>query len=509
MTTAKTTKPAKLPHALYLAEQVRELDRCCIEEHGIPGIELMQHAGGATFSALQRCWPDARTITIVCGVGNNGGDGFVIARLAHQAGLKVSVYQCGNPAKTRGDALIARNHLLSTGVEIEPFSATLTLTADVIVDALLGTGLERKVEGLWAQAIAAINQSSAHVVAVDIPSGLHSDSGNILGICVKAALTVSFIGLKRGMFTGAGPEYCGLIEFDSLQIPTSVYSQQSVHTLRTDYELLKRRLPARSRIAHKGHCGHVLVVGGNHGFSGAVRLSAEACARVGAGLISVATRQQHASCISTCRPEIMSHGVETVDKLMALLAKVNVVAIGPGLGTTDWSQSLFTAVLASGLPLVIDADGLNLLAKQYNGSAPAHSDNWVLTPHPGEAARLLQTSVNAIQEDRFAAIANLHCRFGGSVVLKGAGTLIRSNQEQTIICNAGNPGMASGGMGDVLTGVIAGLIAQGLNGAMATQLGVLVHGMAADKAATAGERGLLASDLMPHLRTLVNPKHSS
>lgn len=257
-------------------------------------------------------------------------------------------------------------------------------------------------------------------------------------------------------------------------------------------------LPARSPTAQKGDFGHVLVIGGDHGMSGALRLAGEAALRTGAGLVSVATRADHAAGISTSRPELMSHGVESVAQLSPRLKRATVLAAGPGLGQGEWGRKLFSAVLESSLPMVVDADALNLLAAE-----PVRRDNWILTPHTGEAARLLGQTVEQVQADRIAAAVALKQKYGGVVVLKGAGTLVVDATGEIAMCNEGNPGMASGGMGDVLTGVIAGLLAQGCDLTESARQGVCLHAHAADLAAQEGQRGLLASDLFPYLRRLL------
>lgn len=262
----------------------------------------------------------------------------------------------------------------------------------------------------------------------------------------------------------------------------------------------KQALCPRIHDAHKGMFGHVLVVGGDYGTAGAVRLTSEAALRAGAGLVSAATHNEHIAAIIADRSEIMCHGVESAKELNSLLEKVTVIAIGPGLGQSKWSIKLFEKILKAPQPKVIDADGLNLLAQ-----FPQKSDHWILTPHPGEAARLLNCSTQEIQNDRVAAITALQKKYGGTIVLKGAGTLIMGITHTITICEAGNPGMASGGMGDALTGVIAGLLAQHFSLQHAAEIGVCVHAEAADLAATQGERGMLASDLMPFIRRLVNP----
>ncbi|MCP5141419.1 MAG: NAD(P)H-hydrate dehydratase [Gammaproteobacteria bacterium] len=491
-----------LPLPLFTAAQVREMDRVAIEERGIAGGELMRRAGEAAFRALRRRWRDARRLVIVCGVGNNAGDGFVIARAALKSQLfRVIVVNVGDPDRLTGDALAAARAYREAGGRELPFSRDAVAGADVIVDAIFGTGLSRAPEGVWRDAIEAINADPAPVLAVDIPSGLDADTGAVAGVAVRASLTVSFIGLKRGMFTGRGPDCCGAVEFDSLEVPAAVIESQPASVRRVDAAEVRRGLARRDRDAHKGRFGHVLAIGGNHGFAGAVRMAAEAAARTGAGLVSVATRAEHVATVLSGRPELMCRGVAGAADLTPLTERADVIAIGCGLGRDAWAQELWQAALALKIPLVVDADALNLLA-----GSPLRRDDWILTPHPGEAAQLLGIGVAEVQADRFAAVGALRERFGGTVLLKGAGSLVASRHPPIGLCDRGNPGMASGGMGDVLSGIIAGLLAQGFNAHAAAASGAWLHAMAADAAARAdGERGLLASDLFPPLRHLVNP----
>ncbi len=490
----------KLPYALYRADQVRELDRIAIQECGIPGATLMERAGQAAFAALQGRWPEARDVTVVCGVGNNGGDGYVIARLAREAGLAVQMLSLGDTGKLQGDALTMAREWAAAGGKVESFNG-LPEKTDVIVDAVLGTGLEREVSGQWGQALEEINGHPAPVLAVDLPSGLHSDTGRVLGVAVRARATVTFIGLKQGMFTGEGPDYCGEVRFDALKVPARIYARQIPSARRIDWDKQSMFLRERPRTAHKGRFGHVLVVGGDLGFSGAPRMTAEASARTGAGLVTVATRTEHAALLNLTRPELMCHGVSDPAELEPLLERASVVAIGPGLGRSEWSRSLWQRVLSTDKPLVVDADALNLMAAE-----PVRRETWVLTPHPGEAARLLQCTTEEIQADRFEAVRRLQQKFGGICVLKGAGSLVQGDSARPpALCTDGNPGMASGGMGDVLTGIVAGLLAQGFGLEDAAAMGVCLHGAAADAASKEGERGLLAGDLMPRLRPLINP----
>lgn len=490
-----------LPYSLYQAQQVRELDRLAIEVHGIAGIDLMERAGSAAFAAMRQRWPRARRIGVLCGVGNNAGDGFILARLARQAGLKVTAWQVGDAARIQGDALTAyermeTENLLPRAYEGEDLSAQ-----ELLVDALLGTGLSGEVSGKWLSAIEAINsarEQGSRVLALDIPSGLHADSGRVLGDAVQADCTVSFIGLKLGLFTGRGPALCGDMVLDHLGVPDAVYQGMTPAATRISCADVGSTLPPRAADANKGQFGHVLVVGGDHGMAGALQMAAAAAARVGAGLVSAATRAQHAALVSAMCPEIMSHAVEDPLALHPLLARATVLALGPGLGQGSWGRAMLGKLLDCDLPMVVDADAINLLAAE-----PSHRNNWILTPHPGEAARLLDKTVTEIQADRVAAALEIQTRFGGVVILKGAGTVVVDAQAGIAICSEGNPGMASGGMGDVLTGVIAGLMAQGLLLPQAARLGVCLHAHAADEAARDGQRGLLATDLLPILRRLV------
>jgi hydroxyethylthiazole kinase-like uncharacterized protein yjeF len=485
----------KLPEMLYRAAQVRELDRLAIEEFNIPGYALMCRAGSAVFGCLTGKWPTVRSLAVFCGSGNNAGDGYVVARLAREAGLDALAVCVGNPEKLKGDALTAYRDYVQAGGPVKTFETEHAIEADLVVDALLGTGLDRPVTGLYAEAISAINRSGLPVVAVDIPSGLNADTGNPLGCTVKADCTATFIGLKQGLFTGQAAEYAGEIVYDGLAVPDAVFDRVKPEV----FLVGQKPLMPRRRCAHKGNMGHVLVVGGDLGFSGAARMAGEAALRIGAGLVSIATRSEHAGLMNLNRPELMCRGVESERDLLPLLDKANVVALGPGLGQKEWGRTLFGAVLRSEKPIVLDADGLNLLA-----SMPMSKSYWILTPHPGEAGRLLHGSAQSVEQDRFSAVSAIRAAYGGIAVLKGAGTLIASHS-RIAVSTSGNPGMASGGMGDVLSGVIAGLIAQGLDLQEAAERGVFLHGRAADLAAARdGERGLLATDLLPFLRQLVN-----
>ena len=491
-----------LPTALYRACDVRELDRRAIGT-GIPGIDLMERAGFESFRVLRERWPAARRVTVVAGPGNNGGDGFVVARLAAGEGLSVLVSLIGDAARIAGDARTAYRRMLDAAPGLTPIRA-MTEDTDVIVDALFGTGLTRDLSGTAAEAVRAMNDSPAPVLALDVPSGIHSDTGRMLGGAVRAAVTVSFIGLKQGLFTREGRECGGEIVYRDLGVPEHVFARVEASARRMAYEDCPGLIGPRPGDAHKGRFGHVLVVGGDHGFAGAARLAGEAAGRTGAGLVSVATRPGHVAALVASRPEMMVHGVESPGALDPLLGRASVIAIGPGLGRGEWGASLLARVVATDRALVIDADAINLLAQGSVAWPGAATRAVVYTPHPGEAGRVLGTPAGALESDRFSAARALAEAHPGTWLLKGAGTIVAEPGAIPRVCEGGNPGMASGGMGDVLTGVVAALLAQGCRGIDAASAGACVHAAAADAAAGDGERGMLASDVIAALRPLVD-----
>ena len=487
---------------LFSVAQSRQVDRAAAAQPSCGGSVLMERAGAAAFGFLRRRWPAAQRVGVLCGAGNNGGDGYVLARLAQLAGLQVRLAAVAGPPRPGSEADAARQGWLACGGVEQPGVAAALADADVAVDALLGTGLDRPPAGAAADAIAALNACGRPVLALDVPSGLDADTGAAPGVVVRAEATVSFVVRKQGLYTGAARGCCGELVFDDLGVPgPAVDTAGAAPAVLLDLPRLRAAcLPPRRRDAHKGDFGHVLVLGGDHGYGGAVRLAGAAAARAGAGLTSVATRTEHVAALIGGQPELMGRGVQTAADLAPLLARASVLAVGPGLGQGDFGRTLWGAALGSGLPLVVDADALNLLA-----ASPQRRDDWILTPHPGEAARLLGMTAAQVEADRYAAVRALQQRYGGVVVLKGAGTLVYDGHAPIGVVPDGNPGMATGGMGDVLTGLIAGLWAQGLPAPAAAALGACLHGAAADGiAARRGERGLLAGDLLPALPALLN-----
>lgn len=499
----KQTNTHYLPTELYSAQQARELDRIAIEEHGIGGYTLMRRAGRGMWQRILAAYPSVSAITVFCGSGNNGGDGYVVATVAKAAGMDVQVISVADTAKLNGAALTAFEQAKDAGITVERFSDGVEVSGELIVDALLGTGLNKDVSGECLAAIKHINAAGLPVASADIPSGLCANTGAILGCAVQANLTATFIGVKQGLLTGGGPACSGELCYEDLALSQQVFDAVTSTVKRLPENLFEQCLPVRNKAAHKGNNGHVLIVGGDKGFAGAVAMAAEAALRVGAGLVSVATRPEHVAIIVARTPEVMARGVGSGQEVASLVEQADVIVIGPGLGQSAWSEQLLQQVAAATVPLVMDADALNLLAAK-RVIRERRRNNWILTPHPGEAARLLQTTTEAIQCDRFAAVTELQKTYDGITILKGSGTLVKGEHQNIHLCAAGNPGMGTGGMGDVLSGVLGGLLAQGLSLDEASQCGVLLHSTAADIAAKNGERGLLATDVVNELRALVN-----
>jgi NAD(P)H-hydrate epimerase len=489
-----------LPLAVHTAAQVRALDRHAIDDLHIPSYTLMTHAGEAAVVALRSCWPSKQRIAVLCGPGNNGGDGYVVARVAQSMRINVTAISLSDPARLQGDARRAHDDFIAAGGVVHGWSDGCLANAEVIVDAIFGTGLSRPLEPTMIERINAINERGVPILSLDIPSGLDADTGFVWGAAILAERTLSFIGLKLGFYLGDGPNHTGIVLFDDLELPAEATEFVPPSALRIDEDVVAYLLPRRRRTTHKGQQGSVLIIGGGIGMAGAARMAGEAALRAGAGLVTVATWPENVASITASRPELMCRGVESASDVAAMIERADVLAIGPGLGQGQWGRQLLDAALESEKPTIIDADALNLLAQ-----APCSNSNWILTPHPGEAGRLLGMSTAEIQRDRLRAARELAARYGATVVLKGAGTLVITGDSLPYICDQGNPGMASPGMGDVLTGVIAGIAAQTADLPGAARAGVLVHAMAGDMAARRGERGLLATDLFGYLPTCVNP----
>ncbi len=486
---------------VYTGRECRELDRIAIEEFGIPGFELMMRAGRAAFSELLARWPDASCLTILCGKGNNAGDGYVIGGLAREIGMAVQLVQLGDAADLAGDAARARDWAVERGVLIEP-GPERALRGDVLVDALLGTGIKGELKPAYREQVEAVNGSGISVLAVDVPTGVDADTGAACEPSVRADVTVTFIARKLGLVTGPGASFCGNLVLAGLGVPDQVYDSVAGTALLLHENL--EALPARDANAYKQALGHLVVVGGDHTMGGAALMAGEAALRVGAGLVSVVTRPAHRPAILARRPELMVVDADDDQSRREVLARATTIVLGPGLGRSAWGERLSREALALGKPAVIDADGLYWLATgALEPTAPV-----IITPHSGEAAMLLDSTSAAIQADRVTAVEHLAEKVAGVAVLKGAGTLIAEQLGSTSrlagVCGHGNPGMASAGMGDVLSGIIGGLLAQHDVLLSAAVRGVCLHSAAADVVARqVGQRSMLATDLLPEVVSML------
>ncbi len=500
------------------AEEMRQLDRRTIEGVGIPGPVLMENAGRGAICAMRHRFPglDSKRIAVICGRGNNGGDGFVIARYLVEMGAKVDVYLAASMDQVTGDARIPLQALQRLGVPIQEVDEGRgCLPSDipwcsygVIVDALLGTGIRSEVEGLFRELIAAMNGSGAPIAAVDIPSGLSADTGRPLGVAVEATLTVTFGLPKLGQFLYPGRTLCGELWVVDIGIPRRVVEGCSPSCKVVTPEGLSGLLPPRSPDAHKGHFGHLLVIAGSAGKTGAAVMASEAALRVGAGLVTLGLPKGLNLAMEARLTEVMtmplpdgnwqSLSLDAWDEIASASRGMTCMALGPGLSTRGETPDLVRRIVRSvPLPMVIDADGLNALVGHLEALQGAGAPR-ILTPHPGEMARLLERSVRQIQEERIGSARKLATGTGAWVVLKGAGTVLVDPKGSVELVPTGNPAMASAGMGDILTGILAGLVAQGLPPLDAMRLGAFLHGLVADEwVERNGGRGLMATDLLP------------
>ena len=471
-------------------------------EHGLGDGQLMARAGEALWAFIQTHWPGC-TLSVICGAGNNGGDGYVVARLAAEAGVAVQVIGATAVDQLQGDAAAAAQAWLAAGGQIEDIHAPLT--GQLVVDGLLGSGLRGPVTGDWAAVIERINASGRPVLAIDVPSGLNADNGQVDGVAVRAVATLSFIARKAGLYVGQAAEHCGQLVFEDLGVPAVVTASQPpcAHWMAS-----APQLNARPATVHKGQLGHVLVVGGDCGMAGAAQLAAWAALRAGSGLVSVATHPNHATPLGAACPELMVHGVSSAAELSVLMARATVIGLGPGLGKGEWGRELFAWLcLEHGIgqcPLVLDADGLNALAESAQSSGAWSIKDAVLTPHIGEAARLLAVSTAEVMADRFGAAREIAQRFQAVCVLKGRGTIIADQRGQTWVCDRGSSAMATAGMGDALTGLIASLIGQSSASPFeAAAAGVWLHAVAGERAAS-GRRQVIVRDLIDQLPAVMH-----
>ncbi|WP_018692138.1 bifunctional ADP-dependent NAD(P)H-hydrate dehydratase/NAD(P)H-hydrate epimerase [Algicola sagamiensis] len=496
------TITTNLPRKLYRAEQIRENEADVAALVDIQMYPLMVLAGQAVVDCALMHAHENTLFYVICGTGNNGGDGYVVARCLDSAGRMVEVIQTGDVEKIKGEAKQARDAwLVAGGKESQQFPQKWDSDA-MIIDALLGTGLTGDLREEHLQCIERMNTSGRMIISVDVPSGLNANCGQPMPDAVEADMTVTFIALKRGLVTGFGPHYSGQIYFAGLGLNKTFEKQVESSAQFSNAEQLIQQLKPRAKFYHKGMCGKVVLVGGNKGMPGAIRLAAESALRCGAGLVSVLTHPDNIAAVVSSRPELMVQGIEDGEEATALLEAADVIVVGPGLGQDNWAISILRQILDLDKYRVMDADALNLIAF---APEPVKLRNTVITPHPGEAARLLKKSTQDVESDRFSAAKQLQQQHQAVTVLKGAGSIIAS-ESQCLVNHSGNPGMATAGMGDVLSGIIGAFVGQGMPLEDAAALGVYLHGAAADLASSQGQRGMIASDLFPYLRQLVNPE---
>jgi len=506
--------PPFVGQALYQASEIKHIEQTAAASGGYPMYDLMEKAGMTVWQFARIHWPGLSKISVICGKGNNAGDGFVLARLAANEGKDVQVLVVEPDTEFKGDALVAYQAMIEQGIKPRQFSLSLLRNQDLIVDAILGTGLSGPLRENFHRVIETVNSfiesceedNRTPVLSIDIPSGLASDTGYANPVAIQANRTLTFIAIKSGMVTGHARACCGKIDLDSLGIDidameTSPQQHFPAVAWLDESDKLIHNLPKRSKVSHKGDHGHLLLVGGDYGFGGAILMSAIAAARCGVGMLTILTRDAHVAPILGQCPEAMIRSVSGADDpaLKKILSSVDAVVIGPGLGQEEWGAGLLTMICTTELPILIDADALNLLALNH-----CQNEQWVMTPHPGEAGRLLGVNTSDIQEDRYSAVIRLQETFSGVAVLKGAGSLIIDQNQCITVCDEGNPGMASAGMGDILSGIIGSLLAQGVENSLAARTGVALHARAGDLAAMNGQKGLMATDLITPLRMLVN-----
>ena len=483
---------------VYLAQQIREHEGNAAKASGCDLFTLMERAGHAAFLNWKSF--NAQQTLVLVGSGNNAGDGYIAASLIKQADRHVVVCAVDENKELTGDAAKAQKRWIDAGGEICNFSADALDECDVIIDALLGTGLENTVRDNVATIIKAANESTKPILSIDVPSGINADTGQPLGIAIKATKTITFVGVKQGLTTAAGKQYVGELIFDDLAIGESFVELASPSGKLININSFKGLGP-RALNSHKGSYGKLLCIGGNQGTAGAISLTSEAALRAGAGMVRVHTHESSIMPVSFGRPELMVSS----NNLQHALEWASCAVIGPGLGQDEWAKNNFNQVIEyctrNNMLLVIDADALNLLAKQASPKMPTRC---VLTPHPGEASRLLKVTTGEIESDRFSYVQQCAKRYSAVCVLKGAGTLI-ADGKHTWVCEEGSPALAVGGSGDVLTGIVGALLAQGLDCAEATCYGVTLHAKAGDIAGQKnGERGMLPSDLFCIVRRLIN-----
>jgi ADP-dependent NAD(P)H-hydrate dehydratase / NAD(P)H-hydrate epimerase len=509
------------------ADQMQALDRKAIEEVRIPGIVLMENAGRGAAEIILKAFPDLprQRIAILAGKGNNGGDGFVIGRHLLNQRLSVKVFLLADPKALRGDAETNFQIFLRMKGEVIPISSSLEYqrvkkeieASDLLVDGILGTGLDAEVRGYYREVIHHLNTLRKPMVAIDIPSGLDATTGKPLGTAVRASLTITFALPKVGHLVSPGTDYVGELKVIDIGIPRSLVDDERIQTYLIEGEEIRQRLSApRHRESHKGDYGHLLVLAGSVGKTGAAAMACEAALRMGAGLVTLGIPRSLNPIMEVKLTEAMTEPLPETSKqtlslkalgpILRLCEKKKAVILGPGLGTTKETQQLILKLVKTlDLPLILDADALTALATSPQ-TLPSKNPSLILTPHPGEMARLIGSTVKEVQNDRIGVSRSFSQGSNAFLVMKGYRTLIATPRKEIFINPTGNPGMATGGTGDVLTGMIGGLISQGEDILTALRVAVYLHGLAGDRVAREkGEKSLVATDLIEQIPQLLKP----
>lgn len=504
---------------LATAAQMREIDKLAIEQYHLPGVVLMENAGAAVAREVERLLGGIKDkkICVFAGLGNNGGDGFVAARYFANGGAKVKVFLIGEKARITGDAQIHADVLSRMGVDVMEITGDrdwdkvrIAVTfSDCLIDALVGTGFHGEMSEPLALIVDIINRSGKRVVAVDVPSGVNADNGQVQGSAVKAHLTVTFGLPKPGLLLYPGASQAGEVVLDGIGLPLPLLATAPVQQMTITAGYVKQLLPKRRADSHKGLNGHVGVIAGSHGYTGAAVLCASGALRAGSGLVSLAVANSLRSIMEAKMTEVMTRtlpelasgaiGLKSIPFVEELSNYWDVIALGPGMGRQNETQAAIREIVRNAeKPLVIDADGIVALAGHMDVIHQADAMA-ILTPHPGEMAQLTGLSAMQVNQDRIGIARRTANQWGSIIVLKGAPTIVAFPDGEVFVNTSGNAGMATGGTGDVLTGVIAALIAQGLSSHDAAVAGVYLHGLAGDIASQAGAVGLIAGDLLQAL----------
>lgn len=513
---------------LFDSKGIQALDRAAVRKYGIKGLQLMENAGRAVAAIVLREMEGLRLsqrVAIVAGKGNNGGDGFVAARHLKNSGIPVSVFLAGRLEEMKGDAALNAKAWLKMGGEVNPVNTEADLKkagsvlrhSPIIIDALFGTGLNTSVAGIYASIISYINTLGKKVISVDIPSGIDATTGAVLGTAVRADITATMAAPKIGLYVLPGRDYAGKVEVVDIGAPrelTLTDDERISCNLITD-DFLRRTLRPRHPNAHKGALGHLVIIAGSPGMTGAAYMAGTAAMRSGAGLATIALPEslnpimeiKTAEIMTKPLPETGAHtlGPVSYDAVKKFIEGKSAVVAGPGLGASKDVDS-FIEMLIDGLsiPAVIDASALNAVAKNP-GALKKLKAGVVLTPHPGEMSRLLRMPVSEVQKDRLGAARKLAEKTGAVVVLKGAATIVADKEGRTYINPTGNPGLATAGTGDILAGMIGGLLAQGYGLVESACASTYIHGLAGDEVKSEnGEAGMMATDLLPHIPRLIN-----